>query len=274
MNREADQLKFDFEKATALSNIAAQISHDIRSPLSALNMVVSFVKDIPEEQRAIMRSAAQRINDIASDLLAQSKDGFLPRQLNSSLPATAGDRGVAEAKTQLNVRPRLQNPVLLSELLETLVSEKRVQFRERTDVEIRLDISQGRKLSAMINSSDFARVISNCINNSVEAKSGCVLVALGVDRDSVFVTIRDNGAGIPPDVLTRIGELGFTYGKKDDQSGSGRGVFHACKTVENSGGKFSIQSELGKGTTVTVTLPRAAAPPQLARKISFSPGFQ
>ncbi|EKD49968.1 MAG: hypothetical protein ACD_62C00692G0001, partial [uncultured bacterium] len=55
-------------KLQAISNTARQVAHDIRSPLAALSMVSSGLKELPEEERILIRTAVQRIEDIANDL--------------------------------------------------------------------------------------------------------------------------------------------------------------------------------------------------------------
>src|SRR5262249_13643075 len=65
--------KEDNIRAKATMEIAAQVSHDIRSPLSALNMIMGTLQSLPEEKRLIIRNATQRINDISNQLLQKAK---------------------------------------------------------------------------------------------------------------------------------------------------------------------------------------------------------
>ncbi|WP_243753457.1 hypothetical protein [Legionella longbeachae] len=58
-------------------NIAELVAHDIRSPLAAINTALSDVTSIPENKRIMIRNAAKRINDIANNLLLQSKNNLL-----------------------------------------------------------------------------------------------------------------------------------------------------------------------------------------------------
>ena len=261
MNREATLLKFNYDKASALSEIASQISHDIRSPLSALNMAVSFLKDIPEEQRLLVRGAAQRINDIANELLQQSKKNLIE----------SGESADRSVPNQDDAQPA--EPVMLIALLDAIVSEKRTQFRERIGVEICTDLGQGYGLFAEINAAEFSRSVSNCINNSVEAigDSGRVTIAIRRDRDSAHVIISDTGSGIPAEILVRLGELGVTHGKSGTQSGSGRGVYYTRKIVESAGGQLRIQSREGEGTMVTIILPCVPAPGWFVDRIRLAP---
>jgi signal transduction histidine kinase len=251
--------------AQTLTNMASQVSHDIRSPLSALNMVVASLKDLPEDKRLIIRSAAQRINDIANGLLQQSKKSG---DLTAFSP---------QAKTQTPDAPT--EPQMLVALLDAIVSEKRIQYRERLEIEILADLNQGYGLFTHVHPAEFVRVISNLVNNAVEAMPNglgervtvAVTVAIRGYKDQVAVIVSDNGKGIPADVLARLGERGVTHGKEGTQSGSGLGVSHARETVERAGGKFSIQSQVGVGTQVTLTFPRAETPKWFVEKILIQP---
>ncbi|HLB42673.1 MAG TPA: hypothetical protein VJN02_07475, partial [Gammaproteobacteria bacterium] len=55
----------------SIGRLASQLAHDIRSPLIALDIIIKDIKNIPEEQRIVMRNSANRINDIANNLLTQ-----------------------------------------------------------------------------------------------------------------------------------------------------------------------------------------------------------
>ncbi len=68
----------------SLLNLTAQVVHDIRSPLAAINTALSDVKSVPEDKRIMIRNAANRINDIANNLLLQSKNDFFNSQNSNS----------------------------------------------------------------------------------------------------------------------------------------------------------------------------------------------
>ena len=72
IKRSQDEL-VEQSKLSTLVSIASQVAHDIRSPLTALNIVIETLNKLPEDKRIIVRSATQRINDIANDLLARGK---------------------------------------------------------------------------------------------------------------------------------------------------------------------------------------------------------
>ena len=244
------------EKARVL--ISQQVAHDIRSPLSALNMVVKSLSETSEEKRVMLRTATQRINDIANGLLR-------PQEMDSAKRST----GIAPEQVDL------LKDVMLIALLDAIVSEKRMQYRENMAVEIQADLHAGYGLFAEVPPADFSRTISNLVNNSVEALAGGgrVTVAINGGDHDIDVVVRDTGKGIPSEILARIGERGISYGKDGGDSGSGLGLYHARKTVESSGGKLTIESQVGKGTTVTMTLPRARTPKWFVESLRLGEGL-
>ena len=240
------------------NSFASQVAHDIRSPLAALNMVVGTVKELPEDKRIIIRGAVQRINDIANGLLKQGKH-----------PGSGQSTSIQSNES-----------VMLVALLDTIISEKRTQYREKINVEIDGNLAKGYGLFAKVNHSELSRVISNLVNNSVEAfenAKGKVSIGIRAENEKIVITVDDNGKGIPTHILTKLGERGVSHGKENSStgtgliSGSGLGVAHARETIEAAGGEFSISSELGKGTLITLTLPRCETPSWFVEKIQVQP---
>ena len=239
------QKKMELEKA-----ISAQVAHDIRSPLSALNMMLGTLNGIPEENRLIIRNATQRINDIANGLLSQSK--------------------AHKVSDNIHNRPTNLHSSMLVTLLDSIVSEKRIQFRENMDVEIQGELNHGYGLFAKINATEFSRVVSNLINNSVESfgQKGKVTVSIRGNNSFITVSIRDNGKGIPKEVLSKLGTRGLSH----EKDGTGLGIHHARETIENLGGQLQIESEVGVGTSITITIPRSETPKWFVEKITLTKG--
>jgi signal transduction histidine kinase len=101
-------------------------------------------------------------------------------------------------------------------------------------------------------------VLINLLSNALRhtPRGGAVTIAIEPRRGAVAVSIRDTGAGIAPDALPRI----FDRFYKDRSSpGSGLGLTIARKFIVAHGGTISAESTLGAGTTITFTLPIAAA---------------
>ncbi|OGR77568.1 MAG: hypothetical protein A2X40_06710 [Elusimicrobia bacterium GWC2_65_9] len=251
-------LKLEVEKESAVRRIAEQVAHDIRSPLAALDSVLNDLSQLPEEKRVLIRSAVGRIRDIANNLIAKNRTA-----------ARVGSGSKPEAHEAEGESGSVQ---LLSGLVDSLITEKRLQFRSQLGVEIdsRLDPSS-YGLFAAIPASEFKRVLSNLINNAVESLpgKGLVTIRLASSVDGTEIVVRDSGQGIPPDVLARLGQRGETHGKP---GGSGLGLHHARTSVESWGGSLTIDSEPGRGTTVAIRLPRARPPEWFVSEVAISPG--
>ena len=246
------------ERDAAIGRVASQVAHDIRSPLAALDSVLKDISQLPEEKRILIRSAAGRIRDIANNLIEQNR----ARGRDGSGSALAEDKTAAEpASAQL-----------LSGIVDSLITEKRLQYRSQLGVEIDSRLEEtAYGLFVEIEPSLLKRVLSNLIDNAVEALpgKGLVTVRLTSHEESIEIGIRDSGKGIPPDDFARLGQRGETHGKL---GGSGLGLHHAKTSVESWGGSLLIGSELGKGTTVTIRLPRGRAPEWFVSGLTIAPG--
>jgi len=234
----AEKLKAAYEtirsqaRLSALASLAAQVAHDIRSPLAALDSVLKDVSELPEEKRRLIGAATGRIRGIAADLLERN------RRDASAAPA-AGPR----------------EPLALRGLIEAVITEKRLQYGGLSGVAIEAGFGNDASgLSARVEPVAFGRALSNLINNAVEAmeRGGAVTVSLARRGNCAEVAVRDNGKGIPPEVLGRLGRRGETYGKA---GGSGLGLHHAREAAESWNGSLTISSHPGKGTEVLLLLP-------------------
>ena len=98
------------------------------------------------------------------------------------------------------------------------------------------------------------QVITNLVNNAVKfTKEGSITVGYTSDENNVYITVTDTGIGIPPEEQNLIFDR--FYKKHDDIQGAGIGLSLCKNIVEHYGGVLSVASEVGKGTTFTVTLP-------------------
>jgi signal transduction histidine kinase len=256
----------EIEKIKLVAETAEQVSHDIRSPLSVLNLISSTLTDIPEETRITLRSVSNRINDIANQLLQKSQNKQVNRNIGQSVDHLL--------KQPVNTISDLTFE-LLPAIIDMLVSEKRIQFRTDSSVSIETDLVESYGAFAKINSIEFKRVISNLINNAVEAikrPDGRVVVAVKNYDTKIIVSIRDNGSGIPAHILSQLGQQGVTYGKAGTESGSGLGVYHAKRTIESFDAKFVINSRENFGTEIRMEFPKCETPnwfvPELKLKLN------
>ena len=253
-------------RLTSLVEVASQVSHDIRSPLSALSIITGTLTQISEEKRIIIRSAVNRINDVANALLQRGREV----KIDDSSDGVIEISGLEENK---KFQTSEISSELLSPLVDSIVSEKRIQYRHLQSIEIEADLSLGYAVFAKVNGIELKRAISNLVNNSVEAISdqvGRVTISVQADRDVAVITVQDNGKGIPANILGKIGEMGVSFGKESSHSGSGLGLYHAKRTAEEAGGRLEIDSIEGRGTKISLLFPKANVPAWFVEKLVVS----
>lgn len=216
-----------------LAELAAQVAHDIRSPLAALKALEGRLSGLPEADRALARGAVERIGAVAADLLERNR-------------ALAGRRAPA--------------PTALGPLVARVVAEKRPQ----APAGVVLDCEAPEPApSALAVPEDLERALSNLVTNAYEAvgAKGRVRVRLSAEDGAALLAVEDDGPGMPAEALARLGRRGATVGKA---GGSGLGLSHAREAVEAWGGRLEAESAPGRGTTVRLRLvraePRSGAP--------------
>ncbi|QLY23908.1 HAMP domain-containing sensor histidine kinase [Bdellovibrio sp. KM01] len=211
-----------------------QAAHDIRSPLSALNILVKTCGDsLSEDAKALLEASIKRINEIAADLLAIEESSQ-----ESSVEIT-NDKGMTGVELQAS--------------LQGIVNEKRVQ----TQCEVLLHANL-RHVSAgfSLPRSYFERIVSNLVDNSIQAmgeRAGRIQIMVTENIDgSLSIQVQDNGSGIPSHRLPLLGRKGATFRK----GGTGLGLYHAKTVINHFGGEMGIISEEGVGTMIKIKLPR------------------
>jgi len=241
---ESRRIAAENKNRILLGEVAARVAHDIRSPLNTLNAVLETIDGLSPDSKRLLTTAIQRIREIASGIADQNR--LAQKESGTKSENSVSNNGQTE-------------PTLLFTLIQELIEEKRTHYPNRATLIQWKTMTESYSQFAAVNPSEFKRSLSNLIDNAVEASpiETPVVVSLGRAQEHVTVEITDCGRGIPSKHLSRIGEKGFSHGK---ERGSGLGVYYAKKSIEAWGGKFSIQSEAGKGTTVRISIPQVTAP--------------
>ncbi|MET3858513.1 ATP-binding protein [Rhizobium sp. OAE497] len=137
----------------------------------------------------------------------------------------------------------------------------------RGDVEVTFDFTAGL-WPVEVDASELELVVLNLAVNARDAMPGGGTIVIraenlpattGEAKDSVSLSVSDNGSGMPPDVRARVFEPFFTT--KDIGKGSGLGLAQVHGFIQQSGGKIEIDSEVGRGTTVALLIPRSRKSP-------------
>lgn len=243
-------------KNLLVSEVASQVSHDIRSPLAALDMTIKTIDNLSEHKKNILNGSIRRVRDIANNLLMETK------KISPSILYTENTRLIFEKKETF--------PYLVSALVDRLVSEKIMEYQSSIGLEINYFPDESAYgVFSTIDPKDFMIVLSNLVNNAVESilGEGRVTLSLKQENDVAVLRIKDNGCGIDSNIINELCEKGVSYGKKD---GTGLGLYHARNILQLYCARLSISSAPKQGTTVDIHLPCIAPPNWFVEKIIIS----
>ena len=199
-----------------------QLAHDLRSPLVVLKSLAFEIAKTDLEKQALLLSSVCRIQGILNRIKVETASAI-------------------QSKEKLNFR----------KVLHTIIGEKRREYTENTQLRIDFVDKTTQDHFAAINDNEFYVLISNIINNSVEAKASYVEVILGHDsqKEQITVEIYDNGRGMPPSYVRDLGRKGFSRNK---EKGTGLGLFHARQFMKACNAQLNIESQKGAGTVVSM----------------------
>ena len=229
-----------------ISEMAVQVAHDIRSPLSILTQIDGDNFKFTKANQELMAAAARRIQGIAQSLIQK----YSPDDDNHRKQPGA---------------------CLVSVVIESIVSEKKAEANfQGINISTVID-SSARNSFAPVSGVDLGRSISNILNNAIQAfgdesrLTKDIGVRLSRDRNRLKIAIYDNGRGIDAELLPLLGEKGSTTRAE----GLGLGLFLAKSLCAKAGGKLVIESEIGHGATISFDLPEAETPTWFAGKIQI-----
>jgi signal transduction histidine kinase len=227
------------ELDAARTRFIVMVTHELRAPvgaiISALDLVLGGYASL-EKQQGVLRRAQVRANELLNlirDLLELSK----ARQIE---PA----RGV---------------PVHTDQVLEDVLGLLKLEA-ENKGVSLRLNLAPS--VPPVIATVDQIKSIwTNLISNAIKytEQGGHVVISLIEEGDQVIGSVQDTGIGIAPDDIPRLFQEFFRteQAKARVQRGTGVGLAIVKRTVESYGGRVWVESELGKGSTFSFSLPKA-----------------
>jgi signal transduction histidine kinase len=262
------------ERLAAVGELAAGVAHEVNNPvnfaLNAARAMESTVKELREvaanitaldskdvdqlaHQLEAFRASEQHrgANDLVETLieLAEIVGQGLKRahSLVGDLRSFAAVGQATERVAGVDIAAGLRSTI---QLLKHNLAQR--------NATIEFDIEESVP-TIYADSGALNQVFLNLLKNAAESfgeDGGAIRVTLGSEVDAVVVAIRDNGPGIRADVMPRLFDPFFTT--KDAGKGAGLGLSISRNIISAHGGELHVESELGKGTRVTIRLPACA----------------
>ncbi|HEX3175455.1 MAG TPA: response regulator [Methylomirabilota bacterium] len=242
--REVEAQLHQSEKLTALGQLAGGIAHDFNNLLQAILGYAQLMKqnignpELLERSLSVVENAAmdgsETVRRIQTFARLRPEERFMPLSVNT----------VVEDALAIT-RPRWEEKIA----------------HDRRPLKQKLELRAQRTIRGR--SAALAEVMTNLILNAIDAMpdGGTLTVATRDTADGVAITVSDTGVGMPERVRRRIFEPFFST---KGEAGSGLGLSMAYSIVRRHGGDIRVDSEPGKGTTFTLTLPESVelAPPE------------
>ncbi|RME82767.1 MAG: hypothetical protein D6775_10000 [Caldilineae bacterium] len=219
----------------ARRDFVANISHDLRTPIAAIQVMVETLQgtaNLSEKRRrkllAGIADQTETLQHLAQEMLDLSliESGRMPLRLVST-PVEA--------------------------LIMPVVQRMQTQA-EHKEIDIELDIRARRQ--ALADVENVQRVLQNLLHNAIKfSPAGSKVLVGAVDvKDEVRLFVQDNGPGIAPEDIDRIFERFYKGDRTRSRSGTGLGLAIARHIVEGHGGRIWVESEYGEGATFYFSL--------------------
>ncbi len=226
----------------AQANLVADVSHELRTPLTTVKGMVETLRDGAVEDLEVRDRFLASIEG-ETDRMIRLVNGLL---LLSRADASALD---------LHLNPVALDPVIARtfERLQPLAEKKHIALHLDTQASVPPVLADEDRVEL---------ILVNLLDNAIKYSrpGGNVTVALRQNPENMAqVEVKDDGVGMSAEALSRAGERFFRadQARSRDEGGSGLGLAIARTLVEAHGGQLTLQSQEGKGLTVTCTFPFA-----------------
>lgn len=207
------------------------IKHEIRNPLTVIALGIDFIHNNVETG-----GGPQKTNEALNNI--QDETMRLGRMINSMVE-------MAVSSERLANREKIDFAIMLNKCAEAF----RFQAEQKHNT-LRVEIAPGLPF-VYAEREQLEHIPVNLLSNSIDCtQDGDITIAVTAEEGYITVRVHDTGEGVPPEILPRIFERGVS-----GKGGKGYGL-SICKTiVEAHGGEINMESVIGRGATVTFTIP-------------------
>ena len=238
LRRAHDQM-LQAEKMASIGKMAAVVAHEINNPLSGILTYARLLRKWIENDET-----DEKHRDEAKQCL----------ELIASESRRCGDL-VKNLLTFSRTAPMNPEPTDLQAVVERMV--RLVQHKlEMTGIQLQVDFAPDLP-RIYCDAAQIEQVLVALVMNSIDAmpRGGNLWIRARVlpDSDQIEIQVRDDGSGIPPEILPHIFEPFLTT--KESGRGVGLGLAISHSIIERHHGRIEVQSEVGRGTTFTIRLP-------------------
>lgn len=230
------------EKMASMGLLVAGVAHEINNPLAFIKSNNEFVLEDLKKLEATLGGKKGQLETVtkAQKLLRTNADG-IKRIADITKALKSFAKSDAEGRSPADINQGLKDTLTI---LQNQLKH-RVQVHEEYGALPQIECNIGQ----------LNQVFMNIIMNASEAMDkGDIWIKTWTDNKNIYVKIKDNGEGIPRDRLNKVFDP-FSSTKK---SGTGLGLSVSHRIVQDHKGSISVESEVGKGTTFTIRLPKEA----------------
>jgi len=246
------------ERLATLGSIAGAIAHDIATPMQGLisnsEQLLHALKGIPAVRRALTGGPiAPEDHKLITGMLDE-----LPGLADDISSSSLHLKSLVQALSQYNrpgnrgrMSPPATDPIPIVRHAMAVCAD--IASKTKSTIQYNGPTELPRvRISAV----ELTQVLINLIANAAQAVAagGHVEIHATTADGALEVQVQDDGGGMPPEVLQRVGTPFFTTRSE----GTGLGLAQCQRLIGTAGGRFRIESTVGIGTTVTITLPLAA----------------
>lgn len=226
LEAQADVLRRRFETLSA-------VSHDIRSELSQIKLVAKLAQhcEAAGDRVTYLRQLIGKVDDVSALLNA----------------------GLVAARLETDLTRLQREKVSLSRLVDSVVEDARLTSEPDHSFEIDVPAS----IVVRADEAQLRRVLANLLDNAAKYSpdGSPIRIEAASGPDGVWVSVRDEGRGIPPEEQARIFEPFQRASGQSGAPGYGLGLYICWRIVEAHGGRIAVESKLGLGSVFRIELP-------------------